>query len=108
MFMLIELAPEIETDMFTVVTCILHLLTVFFHITTFYWMFIEGKEIVSLHTLLWVGRPSFLLNVTNCCFDLLPVFADPALHQWMSDVERTVALFLLHQDPTQCGAWYIL
>lgn len=37
-----ELAPEIETDMFTVVTCVLHLLTVFFHITTFYWMFIEG------------------------------------------------------------------
>ena len=46
MFML-ELAPEIETDMFTVLTCVLHLLTVFFHITTFYWMFIEGKEIVS-------------------------------------------------------------
>ena len=43
-----ELAPEIETDLFTVVTCVLHLLTVFFHITTFYWMFIEGRNLIMV------------------------------------------------------------
>ena len=44
------------------------------------------------------GVLEFLLNVTNWCFDLLTVFAEPALHQRLSDAGRVAALFLLHQD----------
>ena len=37
-----------QTEMFTFITCLLHLLTSFFHIATFYWMFIEGEYLNKL------------------------------------------------------------
>ena len=100
-----ELAPEIETDLFTVVTCVLHLLTVFFHITTFYWMFIEGRNLIMVTCNRGRAALIFLLIVTNCCFDLLTVFAEPALHRRPSDAGRIAALFLLHH--AEIGIIYV-
>lgn len=40
--LLITEAQPIHTDLFTSIICLLHVLTSFFHITKFYWMFIEG------------------------------------------------------------------